>query len=723
VKIALPGRMVSSVLVAVSVGLCWAGAALSAPAPHSTKLDSRLQLLLAGGETARAMAPEIPALETESGKQMVEVIIRGDVGRAELEALGADTQTALPGLTTARVPLAALPALAASARVTRVEAGSRMKYLLDKNKVETDVESMWGGDPPDLPSGGFTGKNVVIGIVDSGIDFHHLDFTNADGTTRIKYIWDHNLGPEPPPANYTYGQEWTAAEINAGRCLEQDLDGHGTHIAGVAAGNGRATGNGVPQYTYVGMAPEADIIVVKLQMPSDVEVIDGVSYILQKADQMGEDAVVLLAVGKQSGPHDGTDPLDQAIDAMTGPGHIVVAAGGNDGKTKIHSALAITPHQTSTTTWSVPSYVYTANPFLNLEGWMDGGSTISATLISPAGYSLGPVAVGQVNAMSNSDGWARMELTNTLGHQKLNLTITTPGAGTWQLRIAGGNSSSGTMDFWITDFDLAGSQPQMLQGQSFAKCITSPATADGVVGVGAYTTKKYWTDQNGGMKFYPSAVMDQLADFSSLGPRRDGALKPDITASGYGVASSRSTTAPIYSGYVVQDQVHCMMFGTSIAAASVAGAAALFLEEFPGMDPASLKVILDTRAKVDAYTGTVPNASWGYGKLCLTAATTGVGDTGPGARLRMLGAPYPNPTGALTRVPVNLDRPGDVTVSVYDVSGRQVKVLYSGAMEAGPHLVTWDGTNQLSRPVPSGSYYLVAVNRTVRESRAVLVVR
>ncbi len=716
---ALLGRIRVSVGLAALAGLIGAAVALGAPAPAPAdgKLDSRLQALL-----DHAGVPAAPGMVDQDGT--VEVIVRGDLDREFLKGLGAEPQTVLSGLVTARVPVDALPALVASRRISRIQAGSGMEYLLDKNQVETDVESMWGGAPPQYPTGGYTGQGVVIGIVDTGIDRNHLDFKNADGTTRIRYMWDHTGGPEPPPAGYTYGQEWTASEINAGQCIEQDAVGHGTHIAGVATGNGRATGNGVPQFTYVGMAPEADIIAVKLDFPSDVEVIDGVSYIFQKADQLGEDAVVLLAVGKQSGPHDGTDPLDLAIDAMTGPGHLVVAAAGNEGMNKIHSEIAITPHQTTSTTFNIPSYGYASNPFIAVDGWLTQGPTISVTLTTPSGYNLGPIAVGQVNVWSNADGSVRLEVPAGSPTQ-LHLSVSNPGAGTWTVRVNAGNSSSGTMDFWISDYDLAGSKPEMVQGQTFAKCVASPATATNVVAVGAYTTKKYWTDQYGGTKFYLSAVMDQIADFSSRGPRRDGVLKPEITASGYGVASARSTAATIYSGYIVLDKVHCMMYGTSIAAASVAGAAALLLEEFPGLDPSSLKTLLQGRANVDQYTGAVPNPTWGYGKLCLTAATTAVGDTGPGTGLltRMLGAPYPNPTGAMTRVPVNLDVAGDVTVSVYDVTGRTVRVLYSGSMDAGPHVLSWDGTNQMSQAVPSGSYYVVAVNRTARESRAVLILR
>ncbi len=717
------GRAGALVLAATCINLLWAICAIGGSAADRDKLDYRLQDLL-DHPGAPSASPGVLNLSNGSADPTVEVLVRGDLDRGLLKGLGTEPQTVLPGLATARLPLAALRALAASDRVSRVQAGAGMKYLLDKNQLATDVESMWGGAPPQFPANGFTGRGVIIGIVDTGIDRNHLDFRNEDGTTRIQYMWDHTGGPEPPPSGYTYGQEWTASEINAGRCIEQDTNGHGTHISGVAAGNGRATGNGVPQFTYVGMAPEADIIVVKLDIPSDLEVIDGVSYIFQKADQLGKDAVVLLAVGKQAGPHDGTDPLDLAIDAMTGPGHIVVAAAGNDGLSKIHSQITVTPHQVSTTTFTVPTYGYAGNPFIMVDGWLDQGPTMSVTVTTPAGYVLGPLAVGQVNVWNNSDGSIRLEVpqgTPTQSH----LSVTNPGAGTWTVKVAAGNSSSGTMDFWISDYDLAGTKPQMVQGQSYAECVVSPATADNAIAVGAYTTKKYWTDQFGGTKFYLSAVMDQIADFSSRGPRRDGVLKPEITASGYGVASARSTAATIYSGYIVLDTVHCMQYGTSISAASVAGAAALLLEEFPGLDPASMKTLLQARAIGDQYTGTLPNATWGWGKLCLTPATTAVGETGPGAGLRpsILGAPYPNPTGALTRVPVNLDVAGDVTVSVYDVAGRTVRVLYSGSMDAGPHLLSWDGTNQVSQAVPSGSYYVVAVNRTTRESRAVLILR
>src|SRR6185503_11519026 len=107
-----------------------------------------------------------------------------------------------------------------------------------------------------------------------------------------------------------------------------DVDGHGTHMAGVAAGNGRATGNKKPAYKYLGAAPEADLVVVSLRYASDGsvtddKVLDAVRYVFQRAAALGEPAVVLLSVSKPTGPHDGQDPLDLGISALTGPGKIV----------------------------------------------------------------------------------------------------------------------------------------------------------------------------------------------------------------------------------------------------------------------------------------------------------------------------------------------------------------------------------------------------------------
>ena len=162
---------------------------------------------------------------------------------------------------------------------------------------------------------GNAGTNIILGEVDTGIDWTSSDFKNPDGTTRILNIWDQNV-PGTPPASFSYGTEWTAAQINAGTCTHHDIYGHGTHVMGTAAGNGSATGNGQPAFQFMGMAPRADIIVVATDFTT-ASILDGVNYIFQKAAAAGKNAVVNLSLGTQYGAHDGSEVFDTAIDAMT----------------------------------------------------------------------------------------------------------------------------------------------------------------------------------------------------------------------------------------------------------------------------------------------------------------------------------------------------------------------------------------------------------------------
>ncbi|GIV29361.1 MAG: hypothetical protein KatS3mg028_0427 [Bacteroidia bacterium] len=96
----------------------------------------------------------------------------------------------------------------------------------------------------------------MLGLIDSGIDFSHPDFQYSNGKTRIKYIWDQAVTGTVSPLPFGYGQQWDSTSINNGTCTHNDLAywGHGTHVAGIAAGNGQSTG------THQGCAPKAHIV-------------------------------------------------------------------------------------------------------------------------------------------------------------------------------------------------------------------------------------------------------------------------------------------------------------------------------------------------------------------------------------------------------------------------------------------------------------------------------
>ncbi|HMO63885.1 MAG TPA: S8 family serine peptidase, partial [Verrucomicrobiota bacterium] len=197
---------------------------------------------------------------------------------------------------TAIVSLGRLEEFAAQAQVRRVSAPARLRPLLDLAGAATHL-------PAFRSARGWSGRNVIVGVVDTGIDAAHAMFGGA--SSRVLAIWDQTLpgtGAGPFPYGTLLGSGALAASL--------DADGHGTHVAGIAAGR---------LGTYEGPACDAQIIVVKTGF-SSTEIQDGVDFIFQEATRLGRPAVVNLSLGGHGDPHDGSDDLDVFIDSVSGPG-------------------------------------------------------------------------------------------------------------------------------------------------------------------------------------------------------------------------------------------------------------------------------------------------------------------------------------------------------------------------------------------------------------------
>jgi subtilisin family serine protease len=504
---------------------------------------------------------------------------------------------------------------------------------LDSSLVETLTANTHDGSGTPPVYAGLTGAHVVVGIVDSGIDLNHGDFRDASNHTRIAYLWDQTMAGTPP-SGFVYGREWSAAQINAGLAIESDTIGHGTHVAGVAGGDGSGTGGGLPPYHYVGMAPDAVIIVVKTDFYSD-RIADGVDYIFGRAEALGLPAVVNLSLGNQFGPHDGTDDFDVAMDLLSGPGRIVVAAAGNEHGDAIHAEAMVAAADSATITFTIPDYTAQSrnnNDEVDIDGWYPGETNLSIRVITPNGYVVGPVAKGATGASNTADG--RVEIDNATwvpGNGDENITIQVidaiasnpPRKGTWTIRldqVPALNKAPAEIDLWAWYASMG--NVRFVRRVQEEEIVASPASADSVIGVAAYITKTRWPSINGHIYRYdPEPVLGDIADFSSIGPRRNGTQKPDIAAPGMGIASTLSTAALGDSAIVLPDGVHWLLQGTSAASPHVTGLVALMYQAWGPVSVREMRQRIAASARADAHTGAVPNAIWGFGKINSLAAT------------------------------------------------------------------------------------------------------
>ncbi len=656
------------------------------------RLAPELRLLLPG--SVAPLSPQTSVLPAAPGGGIQ--VILSTVGYGDAWALPGFVPSGVWGrYATGTVTLGALTELADDPRVVYLEPASLLRPTLDVSVPEVGAPALWAASP------GTRGGGVLVGLVDSGVDPLHLDFRvdrDGDGIeegSRILFLWDQTLPQDGSAALYGlgYGRVYTQAEleqqIGVGYSESTDTLGHGTHVAGIAVGDGSSSSAG-----YVGVAPEANLIVVKTSFYEDA-VLDGIGFIFSRAEELGLPCVVNLSLGGHAGPHDGQSGFEQAVDAfLDRPGRAIVVAAGNEAGEKIHVGAEVR----APTSW----HLVPESSSVSASFWHPAQAAFAVEVLAPTGESTYVLPGGQ-GYLTTPAGQVWVDNTGfpdpRNGDREIYLQLTgvVPGS-SWAVTLDP-VVQGGRVDGWVED-PTAG---HFAEGDA-SRTIAEPGNAQRVITVGAYVTKDRWTSVVG-EQHGEGYTLGELASFSSRGPTRDGRLKPDLCAPGAWIASALSRAAAEPDWLRLPDGQHFMLLGTSMAAPHVAGACALLFSLEGGLAWDELLDALTSGARTDGFVGPAPNFDWGWGKLDIPRASQGLtpSPSGSAPKLWLLESPVAREARFLYQLPRGIDR---AELRLYTVTGRLVwrTELSSGGGEVSWPLLTTGGNR-----VASGLYLAVIV--------------
>jgi subtilisin family serine protease len=590
----------------------------------------------------------------------------------------------------------------------------RKTLMNDTMIVKNRIKAVKLGTAP-LPMA-YDGTGIVVGIIDSGTDFAHPDFKDAFGNSRIKFLWDQvPLAGSTVPQPYNYGIEWTDTQINANQCTHNDLPhfGHGTHVSGIATGNGLANG------THHGVASKADIVVVALDFnKTGPTIADAVQYIFSKATLLGKPCVINASVGDYYGSHDGTDLEAKLIETMVQnvPGRVMVAAAGNAGNIKHHVKTQPLLNDTSFTWikknnstleyWCYADTNNIKNVQISVGANRNNNFNLGRIGFKNYNYGLTSIKSDTLRYNGNQIGIIKTSASiNPYGVYELYIKIL---ADTLNLKWRIESKGVGMHDAWNFDFISSGlpssfSYPwitKYVMPDFNSTIVSSFQCLNDVITVANYVNINNYYDVTGTLQSWaalnPGENVNNLAASSSWGPTRDNKQKPDIAATGAGVFSAialgmQANLIANAPQVIAQGSMHIQGGGTSAASPVVAGLAALYLQKNPTSTSIQVKNAITNCAYFDSYTGTnLPNYRWGFGKLDGFAAMTCIVTDVKQNNLNSNTISYfPNPFKDSVRFNFNKTLTGKIYI--YSVDG---KLIYEDILNGGSYELTSEKLNE-----------------------------
>jgi len=540
-----------------------------------------------------------------------------------------------------------------------------------------------------------TGEGVLVIMIDRGIDYTHTDFLDEEGNTRLAYIYDmvDPTGANDPDNPYGVGTIFTAEQINQAiannsPALSTDRYGHGIATTGIASGNG----SGTESLEFQGVAPKATIISIKIthdpfpsfeDQPGQAGFFNptyipiALQFAKDKIEELGMSSVTLMNIGSIGGPTDGTSLICRKIDEFVQAGNTFVCGVGDDGGNDNHASGTIAQSET------VEIEVNKAESGnLRFDLWYSESDRFRLSIERPNGIIEGPfnapsgptsVEDHTLNGIFIGHRGADVEFFEATSNRRELLIDFSGETGIYKIILEGSQINEG--DFQATlNPSVSHNNNRFLSHVTSGYSINDYASADLLITPGDYVVQNDWVDINGVFRdITGQGEAGEIWTGSSSGPTQDERLGVDFTLPGE-VCHAAYSPNTYYSNFdfnILQNSggFYGIQNAVSAAAPLATGIIALMLESKPNLTPSEIKQLLQQSCTQDAQTGSVPNNTWGYGKLNALRAiesTLDVEEHGlVSARV------FPNP--GKGRYTLLSDKNyAELTLIVYDIFGREL---------------------------------------------------
>lgn len=603
---------------------------------------------------------------------------------SHIENLGIEVNNKSGSIVTANIPLSIIDTLSNIEGIDFIEAGTPIFKNLDIVRSETGVTSVHEG--LELPSG-YTGKGVIVGIIDQGIQLDHINFYDKDGNLRIKRLWIQTDTLGTAPDGYDYGSEYTTQQEIESIKYDVINGTHGIHVAGIAAG-------GYKGCDYYGVATESDIVFVSYDGYT-TSISDAISYIYDYAKDEGKPAVINMSIGGFMGPRDGTSTFDVLADELQDNGLLLVGAAGNNGTVESHVSKTLSSNSDKLKTFMPCLYSLSNIDYVEIYGNSNTNLNVTLTLYNKQNNSSISKSSTLYTMFGNSVTFTvnegivgtiemyceKMPYTNK--PHVLIVKSLTQQSDNYAIGIEISSAKDNIIHAWtykdvFKNYEIDG----YTNGDTDYAITEVGGTGNRIITVGSYALKNILGGEVG-----------EISTLSSKGPTVDGRQKPDITAPGDGVISSYSNSSNIalssfYKPYLdlgttvtIDNETYYYgaMAGTSMAAPMVTGTIATWLQARPTLSPEEVKEIIKETARTDEFTGDIVQSgnTWGYGKIDAWAGLkeclelNSIDGVEPISEKVVL-YKYSNNNSSISLLFTK--ECNNVTISIYDISGKIVSI-------------------------------------------------